>query len=137
MKWYSLAYIFISILLTSCFSQENIIKDDLTGLRLYTSVDVPPKYIGGSSFTTDFMTNFSFKYEQDEMRQYSFVVQYVIDTRGNLIGARIAGKKEKEQTRVEREIIKTLYKLQNWEPAQHKGKKVNTLITTRLNIGFR
>ena len=125
------------LLLMSCNTPRIIVKDDLTGLRTFTSVEFPPKLNGQNSFMQEFMAKFSFKYEQEEQRQYGFIVQFVIDKRGHLVGARIPGKKEQNYTRVEKEIINTLNQIQGWTPGKIDGKDVNVLVTPRLNIGFR
>lgn len=130
-------YFLMLALFNSCFAQRYVIKDDLTGLKSYVDVETPPKYKGSDSFIQDFMSNYSFEYEQGEMIQSGFVIQFVIDKKGNLLGARIAGKNADELTRVETEILKTLSLLQGWIPAQNKGKNVNVLVTTRINIAFR
>ena len=130
-------YVLMLALLNSCFAQRNMIKDELTGLKSYVNVETPPKYNGGESFIHDFMSSFSFEYKQGEMMQSGFVVQFIIDKKGNLLGARIAGKKADELTRVETEVLNTLARLQDWVPAKNGRKNVNVLVTKRINIAFR
>lgn len=61
-------------------------------------------------------------------------VQFIIDAKGSLIGARICDKKAETLTNFEKAGLKALELLQSWDAGKHNNKKVNVIITKTINI---
>ena len=59
---------------------------------------------------------------------------FVIDKRGNLIGARIRGKNDSELSLFEREGLRILSLCEKWMPGRNKGKPVNVLIRYSIKL---
>lgn len=53
-----------------------------------------PNYKGGDiALMNDFIKSFNYDFQPNENNQTKLQFQFIVDTRGNLIGARIYGKK--------------------------------------------
>jgi len=117
--------------------ENNIIKyDSLTQQNVYTFVEKMPEYKGGEvNFINDFSKYFQYDFSknEDEVIQTRLQVQFVIDIKGHLIGARIYNKNAKEITNFEKAGLKALNLMQDWQSGKHKGKSVNVLITRTIH----
>lgn len=115
--------------------QENIQYDILTQQNVYIFVEKMPEYSGGEmNFLTDFVNNFQYTFSENENIQTTLQVQFVIDTEGNLIGARIHNKGTKEITAFEEAGLKALNQLQNWQAGEHNSQLVSVLITKTIHL---
>jgi hypothetical protein len=119
--------------------QENNIAqyDDLTRRHVYVFVEKMPYYKSGDmAFMTDFNKYFQYDFSQhsEENIQTKLQVQFVIDDKGNLIGARIYNKAMDELTDFEKAGLKALSSMQNWQAGFHKGKSVNVILTKIIHI---
>ena len=135
--------IFMLFCLCSCHSvkgqQENVKYDSLTQLNVYTFVEKMPMYKGGDmAFIADFSRRFQHDFSENDKEpiQTKLRVQFVIDTEGHLIDARIYNKKAEELTDFENAGLRTLNLMQDWQSGEHNGKSVNVLITELINIDF-
>lgn len=112
--------------------------DSLTEKRVYTFVEKMPQYKGGNrAFLNEFGRKFHYEYKEYEDIQTKLQVQFVIDKKGRLIGARIFGKKYEELTNFEKEALKAITSLQNWEPGKHKNKSVDVILTMTIDVDIR
>lgn len=112
--------------------------DDLSRKYVYTFVEQMPNYkFGNNAFMTDFIKYFHYNFQADEDIQTKLRVQFVVDTRGCLIGARIYNKKTEELTSFEKAGLKALGLMQSWEAGKHNNKNVNVIITRTINIDYR
>ncbi len=133
-------YCLIALFLFSCSvknQQENgyVQYDSLTRKYVYHQVEQMPKYKSGSiDFMRDFSKHFHYSFQKDENIQTKLRFQFVIDTDGNLIGARIYDKKDENLTNFEKAGLEALQFLQKWEPGRNNNKKVNVMIVMPLNI---
>ena len=141
---YSLLVI-IMFCFCSCHSvkgqqENNSVKyDSLTQRNVYFFVEKMPNYKGGEvAFMADFRKVFQYDFSKnkEEPIQTKLQVQFVIDTDGNLIGARINNKTADEITAFETAGLKALNLMQDWQSGEHNGKSVNVLITKTIHIGF-
>ena len=135
--------IFTIFCLSSCYSvkeqQENVKYDSLTQRNVYFFVEKMPKYNGGdAAFITDFHKNFQYDFfkNEGEAIQTTLRIQFVIDTEGHLIGARIFDKRVDELTAFEKAGLKALNLMQNWQSGEHNGKSVNVLMTRMIHINL-
>jgi hypothetical protein len=96
-----------------------------------------PNYKGGdTAFMTDFSIHFQYDFSKNnkEPIQTKLRVQFVIDTKGHLIGTRIYDKKTEELTNFEKAGLNTLNLMQSWQAGEQNGKTVNVLITKIIHI---
>lgn len=128
----------------SCYSVKSqqtndaIQYDNLTQKYVYTFVEQMPNYIGGdSAFMKDFINCFHYRFQQNEDIQTKLRVQFVINTKGLLIGARIYNKETSELTGFEKAGLKALELMQNWDVGKHCNKNVNVILTRTINVDFR
>ena len=113
--------------------ENNFTKyDSLTQQNVYIFVEKMPVYKGGDlDFLIDFGKYFHYDYSQylEENIQTRLQFQFVIDTKGRLLGARIYDKNMDELTEFEKAGLKALNLMQNWQAGEHDGKLVNVLVT--------
>lgn len=128
----------------SCSSLKNVQDnglmqyDSLTCKMLYTFVEKMPRYKGGNqAFMSAFGNSFHYEFKKYEDIQTKLRVQFVIDKKGFLIGARIYNKEFEELTNFEKEALKTISSLQNWEPGKHNNKNVNVILTMVIDVGHQ
>ena len=119
--------------------ENNLIQyDNLTKKYVYIFVEKMPNYKGGdNAFMTDFSRFFHYDFKLNNDIQTKLRVQFVIDKRGRLIGARIYNKKADELTSFEKEGLKALESLQSWEAGKYKNENVAVILTRTINIDFR
>ena len=139
-------YNLLIIIIFSAFScssiknqQENkfVQYDDLSKKYVYTFVEQMPNYKGGNiALMADFGKYFHYKFQTNEDIQTKLRVQFVIDTKGRLIGARIYDKKPETLTNFEKAGLKALVLLQSWETGKHNGKNVNVILTRIINVDY-
>lgn len=138
--------IYISILILflltilSCKSKNAIcdystIYDSITNERVYEVVDRMPVFnaIGGS----DNIGEYIIKRYDDSTKvglQLSIKLRFVINKRGELVGAGIYGKNRNEYTDVEKQIVKIAESSPNWEPGLCSDHKVNVLVRVRMSV---
>lgn len=105
---------------------------------VYQYVDEMPSYGEEQQWhkglLADFNNHFVYHFEDDEQIQASLDFMFVIDKRGNLIGARIRGKNDSELSLFEREGLRILSLCQNWSPGRNKDKPVNVLIRYSIKL---
>ena len=82
----------------------------------------------------EFGTKFHYEFKEGEDIQNTVKVQFVIDRKGCLSGERIYNKKEEELTDFEKEVLRAIRTLQNWEPGRHNNNKVDIMITSVIHI---
>ncbi|MGC3978560.1 MAG: hypothetical protein QM751_10240 [Paludibacteraceae bacterium] len=139
--------LFIIILFSafSCSSIKNqqeyklVQYDDLTKKNVYIVVEKMPVYKKGEKdFLDDFIKSFDYDYSLhlDENIQTMLRLQFVIDSKGHLIGARIYDKKPEILTNFEKAGLKALVLLQSWEAGKHNGKNVNVILTRIINVDY-
>lgn len=110
----------------------------MTNEYAYTTVEQMPSYKGSNSaFMNDFISLFNYAPEQNENIQTTLRVQFVINTKGQLIGARIYNKGLNMLTNFEKAGLKALGQMQDWTPGIHNNKKVNVLLTIPIHIDFQ
>ena len=131
--------IVIAVLLSSCGVIGNTpIYDRYSNKMVYQFVDEMPSYGEEQQWhkglLADFNNHFVYHFEDDEQIQASLDFMFVIDKRGNLIGARIRGKNDSELSLFEREGLRVLSLCQNWIPGRNKGKPVNVLISFSIKL---
>ena len=111
-----------SILLSS---GPTVKYDKRTNLEVCSFTDKMPSYRGGyTAFLHDFSANFQYSNQIDNNIQTNIVVQYVINKKGRLVGARIFDKA----------VLEALEKVQDWTPGEYHHKKVNVIIKQTIQI---
>ena len=136
--------VFTMLCLCSCHfvkrQQENLKYDSLTQQNVYTFVEKMPTYKGGDrAFLNDFGKYF--RYDHSHLNIYEDIqtklyFQFVIDTKGHLIGARIYNREMDKLTAFEKAGLEALYLMQDWQSGEHNGKSVNVLIKIMIHIDF-
>lgn len=116
-------------------SNEPVQYDTLTQTEVYAFAEKMPQYKGGNqAFMNEFGRKFHYEFKEAEEIQSTVKVQFVIDRKGRLSGERIYNKKEEEWTDFEKEVLRTVNSLQNWEPGRQDNKKVDVMITRVIHI---
>ncbi len=136
--------IFTTFCFYSCHSVKGQQKNDfvkydsLTQQNVYVFVEKMPYYKGGEvAFISDFNGKFQYDFSksEEELIQTKLQVQFIIDTRGHLIGARIYNKNATDKlTSFEKAGLKALNSMQNWQKGFHKDKAVNVILTKTIHI---
>lgn len=139
-----LAVTVLFFLYSSCSIKEGLQQKDylqydvLTKKFVYTLVDQMPSYKGGDNcFMAEFIKNFHYDFQEIEVIQTILQVQYVINKRGRLTGARILNKKTDELTGFEKAGLNAIESLQDWEAGKHKNKNVNVILTETIHIDYQ
>lgn len=117
-------------------NEDSTIFDEISQTYVYTYVEIMPQYKGGDSkFLSDFAMNFNYNYSGNDDMRGKICLQFVIDDKNTLIGARICNKTN--ITKYEEECLNTLRKMQNWESGVHNGKRVKVLVKKMINIDLQ
>ena len=129
-------FIVIILLISSCSSSRTTgifkVYDQLTKKWVFVYADEPPVY---NNDTNGFMKYFNEYFdacgdiEGFLSHQTRLNLQFVIDKNGQLIGARILGKEEKDWTQYDRCAINVVIKSKQWSPGKIKGRNVDVLVT--------
>jgi hypothetical protein len=133
--------LFILILLfnISCYSlshvQNDTQYDSITRRNVYSFVQEMPIYKNG---TNDFLKDFAKAFHYNGTETQTLVkIQFVIDKKGRLTGARIYGKpKDDMVSPFEKAVLSAVSLLQNWTPGRHMKKNVNVIITQTIHIDY-
>jgi len=107
--------------------RNNFVKyDSLTQLYVHPLADEMPKYKDKHmTFLSDFLDHFQYDPTSEEQIQTTLKLQFVIDKKGNLIGARIRDKTNDQYTSFEKA---------GWQPGVFNGEAVNVLISEAIHI---
>lgn len=117
------AIVFGGIIFSSCRS------------NVYTFVDKMPQYKGGEeAFLAEFSKNFKYDSSEKEESQTLVQLQFVIDAKGHLTGARIYGKRTDQYTALEKSALRTLSGMQDWEVGKLDGNPVNVIMIKSIHI---
>ena len=130
------------VILTGVFSckslehrQEITQYDKMTRKNVYVVVEEMPKYRGGEGvFLKELVDHIQYVYSENDNLQTRVQVQFVIDKKGHLIGARIYGKESDALSDLEKAVLKALCLLNDWQAGRQDGKPVNVLLTKAINI---
>ena len=115
--------------------QEITQYDKMTRKNVYMVVEEMPKYKGGDGvFLKELVNNIQYVYSENDNLQTRVQVQFVIDKKGHLIGARIYGKESDALSDFEKAVLKALCLLNDWQTGRQDDKPVNVLITKTINI---
>ena len=126
----------VSLILSSCNGGFNTSKYDYnTGLWVFTRFDEAPLYNGSK---TGFVEHFNQEFNSAGFNIPSRVtLQLVIDKEGNLIDARIYGKKDDDLSTLEKDVVSFALLCKKWSPATIQGVKVNSLLSIPMVLDFR
>jgi hypothetical protein len=118
-------------------SDSLVYFDSIVGDYIYLSADKLPLYSEGNiMFINDIMNSMG----EIDQREYQERVNiaFVIDSNGFITGERIVGKKEKDYTQIEKQVLVSITKLKDkkWMPAEYKGKHVSFLMKPPLLIKY-
>lgn len=92
---------------------------------VYTTVDTMPLFPNGNAaFLNLFLEDL--KYPVQEYIQGRVVLEFVIDTNGEIIKKEIYGKRLKDYTEIDKAALSTLGKLPKWIPGRCNYKNVVT-----------
>ena len=115
--------------------QEYTQYDEITRKNVYIVVEEMPQYKGGEGlFLKELANNFQYVYSENDNLQTRVQVQFVIDKKGQLIGARIYGKESDAISDFEKAVLKALCQTDDWQAGRQNGKPVNVLLTKAINI---
>ena len=130
------------VILTGLFSckslehkQEYTQYDKITRKNVYVVVEEMPKYKGGEGvFLKELVDHIQYVTSENNIPQTRVQVQFVIDKKGHLIGARIYSKESDALSDFEKAVLKALCSLNDWQAGRQDGKPVNVLLTKTINI---
>ena len=130
------------VILTGLFSckslehkQELTQYDKMTRKNVYVVVEEMPKYRGGEVvFLKELVDHIQYVTSENNIPQTRVQVQFVIDKKGHLIGARIYSKESDALSDFEKAVLKALCSLNDWQAGRQDGKPVNVLLTKTINI---
>ena len=109
--------------------------DKITRKNVYIVVEEMPQYKGGEGvFLKELANNVQYVYSENDNLQTRVQVQFVIDKKGQLIGARIYGKESDALSELEKAVLKALCQTKDWQAGRQNGKPVNVLLTKAINI---
>ena len=109
--------------------------DEITRKNVYIVVEEMPQYKGGEGmFLKELANNVQYVYSENDNLQTRVQVQFVIDKKGQLIGARIYGKESDAISDFEKAVLKALCQTKDWQAGRQNGKPVNVLLTKAINI---
>ena len=115
--------------------QEYTQFDEITRKNVYIVVEEMPQYKGGEGvFRKELANNVQYVYSENDNLQTRVQVQFVIDKKGQLIGARIYGKESDAISDFEKAVLKALCQTNDWQAGRQNGKPVNVLLTKAINI---
>lgn len=143
-KIFNYLFLFCSILILQNCKCQNIKHDSIGKYDKITHKDVVFSYFldkdllfSGEQYVL-FYNNIKEKYKDTSGGGYilSFVLTFVVDKNGKVIGARLEDKKEGEYTREEMQIVKIVNSSPKLEPGIYLGKKVNSYVTIRFKAGI-
>lgn len=117
------------------YKHEGVQYDKISRKNVYIVVEDMPQYKGGETlFLEDFANNIQYDFSGNGNLQTRVQVQFVIDKKGHLNGARILGEKSGELSDFEKSVVKALRLTNDWQPGRHNGKPVNVLLTMTINV---
>lgn len=121
--------------------QDNSQYDIITRKNVYIFVEELPKYKGSEiykggeiEFTKDLVNNIHYAFLENDNIQTRVQLQFVIDKKGHLIGARIFGKESDELSDFEKAVLKALCFTKDWQAGRQNGTPVNVLLKMPINI---
>lgn len=115
--------------------QEYTQYDKITRKNVFIVVEEMPQYKGGEGvFLKELANNVQYVYSENDNLQTRVQVQFVIDMKGQLIGARIYGKESDAISDFEKAVLKALCQTNDWQAGRQNGKPVNVLLTKAINI---
>lgn len=138
----NLIYIIFCLLIADCnasYKQKilsdscNPTYDTITNTQVYTFVEEAPLYPGGTGSLIKFFEE-NFKYHKEGVSNGLFMMEFVIDNTGALIGQRIRNKSKDQLNLMETEALRVLQVMPKWRPGKCKGKAVNVLFYLPLNL---
>lgn len=107
--------------------------DTITKAQVYTFVEEAPLYPGGTGALIKFFEE-NFRYHKEGVSNGLFMMEFVIDNTGALIGQRIRNKTKASLNIMEVEALRVLQVMPKWRPGKCKGKAVNVLFYLPLNL---
>lgn len=108
--------------------------DSTINAYVYTELDEPPQFHGGSSEIIRFLAK-NFKYPEQEELQASFVVEIILDKDGSIKSQKIKSKDSSELlTEAEISLLNTVRKMPRWKPGKCKGKNVISRVYLPVKI---
>lgn len=130
--------IFMIFMVLSCRSQDygcgySVTYDSITNKNVYTLVDYMPAFLGKEGNIVSYIC----KNYNDPSRAgvgASFLLRFVIDKEGYLIGAGIVDKERRKYEPEEKQIIDIVETSPKWKPGVCKGKKVDVLVKMRFRF---
>lgn len=104
--------------------------------RIFQFAEKMPEYPGGmEAFVAFVNANLSYpKYERDKGIQGNVYVRFVVHTNGTISDIEIL-RSLNGQKNIDKEVLRLMKAMPNWEPGENQGKKVNTYMT--LPFTFR
>ena len=85
----------------------------------------------------DFSKKLQYTFSESEEIKTRMQVQFVIDVKGHLVGARIYNKTVNELTILEKAALKALNLMQDWQVGRHNNELVNVLMTKTIHIDLK
>ncbi len=115
-----------------------MIYDTITKKKAYTFVDEMPVFPNGELALHRYVSdNFILKLGEYADTQSSFNLRFVIDKDGNLLGARIFGKREIEYGENEKKMIEIFRNSPKWIPGKCDKKNVDVFMKQKIHIRFK
>ena len=134
---WSLFITILSVVLISCRTVKaqcgfSLMRDTVTKMDVYQVVDEFPSYPGGGSALLQYVGK-HYRVPENDV-QSTFNLTFVVDKTGKLKGVRIHKKNRKEYSNADNAMIKVFNSMPAWKPGICNGKKVNVLLTQRINV---
>ena len=127
----------LSVVLISCRTVKaqcgfSLMRDTVTKMDVYQVVDEFPSYPRGGSALLQYVGK-HYRVPENDV-QSTFNLTFVVDKTGKLKGVRIHKKNRKEYSNADNAMIKVFNSMPAWKPGICNGKKVNVLLTQRINV---
>lgn len=118
-----IGWLFLCTLLAGCASQGlskaecHESYDSVREHQYYSDVDIAPQYPGGQGEILKYIMK-NYRLPENDAFQARFVLEFIVDTNGKLIGPSISGKKTVDLSASEIEILRVVNEMPKWEAAR-------------------
>ena len=108
--------------------------DLLTKQRVYIIVDKMPEYPGGNDALLKYFSS-NYKQQPSSELQSRFNLEFIIDSKGNILGERIKTSK-KNITKADKEALRVLKNMPKWRPGKCGSQNVSVKMHIPVTICF-
>jgi protein TonB len=127
-----------SIIAQSTLKNDFVKHDSIDGIKVLDFIEQMPQFPeGDETFLKYIKDNLILTPINEEVRQSSIYVSFVVDTTGNIRNIYLMNPLfPDKQTTLESKIIEVIKKMPTWKPGELNGKKVPVRYSLPIKIEF-